>query len=412
MSKQLWLVIRQTYKTRLKSPGYWLLVLAPVLILAVIAAMGFIITATQSHKTPVVGVVNQPAVTTYLQKDKTADVKVKAVATAAAAAADLRKGKLDGYLQVKNQQFELISSANGESISETKLQTALNNYTVAVKAAAFNLNAQQLQALMTPPKLTTKVQSTKGQSAGGDAANTANYLLASGIGILIFVFLTAYVGMIAQEIANEKSSRIMEILLAATSPAVQFFGKLIGIAGLAVTHALVYIVAVLVVNILAPQYEYLKTLKSLLAGVDISFAVMTVLIALVAIFMYMILTAIIAAMVNDQSQVQQAVSPMTYLSMIGYVLTFTLNGQPHNMFLNILSYVPFVSQTLMPARLGLQYATMGQAAIALGLEIIVLIFLCRFGLRVYSRNVLTYNDGNITKAALLSLKGLFVKHTD
>ena len=151
MSKQLWLVIRQTYKTRLKSPGYWLLVLAPVLILAVIAAMGFIITATQSHKTPVVGVVNQPAVTTYLQKDKTADVKVKAVATAAAAAADLRKGKLDGYLQVKNQQFELISSANGESISETKLQTALNNYTVAIKAAALNLNAQQLQALMTPP---------------------------------------------------------------------------------------------------------------------------------------------------------------------------------------------------------------------------------------------------------------------
>jgi len=412
MSKQLWLVIRQTYKTRVKTPGYWMLVLAPVLILAVIAAVGFIITATQSHKTPVVGVVNQPALTQYLKHDKTVGVKTQAVTTQAKAAAELRKGKLDAYLQIKNKQFALISSADGETVSETKLQASLTNYTVAMKAAALHLSSAQLQDLMTPPTLTTKVQSNKGQSNGGDAADTANYLLASGIGILIFVFLTAYVGMIAQEIANEKSSRIMEILLAATSPAVQFFGKLIGIAGLAVTHAGVYLVAGLLVNIFAPQYKYLKTLKSLLTGVDISFAIMTALIALVAIFMYMVLTAIVAAMVNDQSQVQQAVAPMTYFAMIGYILTFTLNGQPHNMFLNVLSYIPFISQTLMPARLGLQYATMGQAAIALGLEVIVLIFLSRFGLRVYARNVLTYNDGNITKAALGSLKGLFVKHQD
>ncbi|MBD9095272.1 MAG: ABC transporter permease, partial [Weissella confusa] len=60
----------------------------------------------------------------------------------------------------------------------------------------------------------------------------------------------------------------------------------------------------------------------------------------------------------------------------------------------------------------LQYATMGDAAIALVLEVIVLVFISMFGLRVYKRNVLTYNDGNITKAALASLKGLFVKTKD
>ena len=55
---------------------------------------------------------------------------------------------------------------------------------------------------------------------------------------------------------------------------------------------------------------------------------------------------------------------------------------------------------------------MGDAAIALVLEVIVLVFISMFGLRVYKRNVLTYNDGNITKAALASLKGLFVKTKD
>lgn len=409
-SRQLFLVARQTYLTRIKSFGYWALVLAPVLIVGVIAGITFIITATQSHKTPVVGVVNQPALTTYLKKTDGFDAKVKSVATEKQAKADLRKGKLDAYLKETGEtKFQLVASADGESVSETKLKANLTSFSMLNTAAEINLSGEDLQKLMTPPVLKTTTQSDKGQSAGGAVANTA---LASAIGILIFVFLTSYISMIAQEIANEKSSRIMEILLAATSPAVQFFGKLSGIAGLALTHGLLYVIAGLLVNVFAPHYKYLKMIKELLAGVDAGFAIMTLLIALVAIFMYMVLTAIVAAMVNDLSQVQQAVAPITYLAMIGYVLTFTLSGQPNNTFLNILSYVPFISQTLMPARLGLQYATMGDAAIALVLEVIVLVFISMFGLRVYKRNVLTYNDGNITKAALASLKGLFVKTKD
>ena len=54
---------------------------------------------------------------------------------------------------------------------------------------------------------------------------------------------------------------------------------------------------------------------------------------------------------------------------------------------------------------------MTDALIALLLEVVVLILLARYGLRVYKKNVLTYTDGNITKAALLSLKGLFSKKT-
>src|SRR5699024_1983502 len=183
------------------------------------------------------------------------------------------------------------------------------------------------------------------------------------------------------------------------------------IAALAITHGIVYVVAGVIGYAFVPDNKYVDMAKELLTGVDVGFAVMTGLLAIVGIFLYMILTAIISAMINDLSQVQQAVSPITYMAMIGYILTFILEGQPHNMLINTLSYVPFVSQTLMPARLGLQYANMTDAFVALVLEVIVLIFLARYGLRVYKKNVLTYSDGNITKAALLSLKGLFSKKT-
>ena len=99
------------------------------------------------------------------------------------------------------------------------------------------------------------------------SSNAANSILAGGLGIFIFIFLTAYVGMIAQEIANEKSSRIMEILLAVTSAGVQFFGKLLGVAALAITHGIVYVVAgvvamplYLIINMLIWLRSYLLVL--------------------------------------------------------------------------------------------------------------------------------------------------------
>ena len=92
-AKQLMLVARQTYKTRIKSVGFWSLVLAPMLILLVIAGISFIITATQSHKTPVVGVgMNQPEAT-YL-KDDAFDIKVKKMTDEKQGKARIDKRKL------------------------------------------------------------------------------------------------------------------------------------------------------------------------------------------------------------------------------------------------------------------------------------------------------------------------------
>lgn len=413
MSKrQLYLVAHQTYLNRFKTFGFWSVVLAPLLIVLAIVGITLIMDATQSHKQPTVAVVDNQPLNNYLKQNHTVKAKFKNVDSLATAKHDLKQDRIDGYLTSTPTSYALKMSVNAENLSETTLQTTIDQYHMLSQADKLHLTPNQLNSLVSKPDFQTSIYSKSGKSSqGGQATDRANQMLSAALGIFIFIFLTAYVGMISQEIANEKSSRIMEILLAVTSPGIQFFGKLLGIAGLAVTHGLIYLVVVGVTAIFFGDNQFVKLIKDLLTGVDAKFAVMTGLLTLVGIFLYMILTAIVSAMVNDLSQVQQAVSPITYIAMIGYILTFVLNGQPNNVFINALSYVPFISQTLMPARLGLQYANMADAFIALALEIIVLIFLARYGLRVYKRNVLTYNDGNITKAALLSLKGLFSKKT-
>lgn len=394
--KQLWLVMRQTFMTRVKTGGYWMLVLSPILIVGIIAGITFFMQATQNKDTPTVAVVNQPQLTQALRQDTQLDAELTDVSSKTVAEQDLAAKKIDGVLTESNGKYTYAYTSDSHEMNQDALQAGINQYAMLNKAQKLELSSQDLTELMRSPELKMVVQSDKGNADGGAAA-TANYALAVALGIFIFVFLNAYVSMIAQEIANEKSSRIMEILLATTSPAVQFFGKIGGISLLALLHGVIYIAAGGIFALVAPNNEMLVQAKSVLVGVDWSFGLMTLAIVFVAIVLYMVLTAMIAAMVNDLSQVQQAVSPITYLSMISYMLTFMLNGNAHNVVLQVLSYLPFFSQTLMPARLGLQYATMTDAWMALILEIGALIVLSYYGLRIYKRNVLTYQEGNLLK---------------
>lgn len=411
--KQLGIVIRQTFKTRLKTKGFWLVVLSPILLVALVGVIVWVMTMTASSKTPVLGVVGEPSITTYLKQSKSIDVSIQNEKTLKKAQYQLSTKKIDGYLVEKaDDQYTLVSSASGEDLNADVIKDMLSKYRMVRKAHELSLSDQQLIDLTAPVNLKTTVQSAKGESQGGTAAKTANYSLSVALGVGIFIFLTYYAGMVANEIANEKSSRIMEILLAATNPAVQFFGKIIGVSSLAIVHGLIYVVAGLVVNLFLPDNSYILAIKHVLSGVDLSFVIMTMALVLVGIVLYLILTAIVAALVNDQSQVQQAVAPISYLAMIGYILSFTLSGQPNNFLIKVLSFVPFISQTLMPSRLGLQYASVTDGMVALVIELVAVILLARYGLRVYKQNVLQYSDGNLTKAAFVSLRGLFIKPKD
>lgn len=406
--RQLWLVTKQTFKIRIKTLGYWSLVLSPLLIAVVVAVFGFVFTAMSNHNDSVVGLNVEQSLVQTLKVDKSIKAKYRVVTDDQKADQLLRQKKIDSYLKQTENGYELKNSAQGNPVNENTVKQVLTQYSMQYQAKSMNLTTDQLKTLTAIPTIKTRQVSSKGTSLGGETTKTANYILTVGLGIFIFVFLTAYVGMIANEIANEKSSRIMEILLAATSPAVQFFGKLAGIIGLALLHLLIYIIAGLIGYQFMPQNnETFKMVSSVLNGVDFSFALITITMVFLGIVMYLILTAIIAALVNDQSQVQQTVSPITYLAMLGYILTFMVSGSQDNIIVKILSFVPFTSQTLMPARLGLQLTQPYEIWLAITLQILMIIFLSRFGLKVYKKNVLQYNEGNLTKAGIISLIGLF-----
>lgn len=396
--KNAWLIVaKQTYRVRIKTLSYWMLVLSPLLLVAFSIGLGlFFASASSSNDKATLAIVEQPQLTQALKQSKALDVKLKDITTITKAKNQLKAEDIDGYLVKTNNDYQLVTSATGSStINQDTLKTILTQFKMAATAQSLNISAAKLQTLTAPVNL--KVQELNQHDTTSDSNQSANTTLSIGIGFLFFIILLFYVQIIAQEIANEKSSRIMEILLAATSAASQFYGKITGVFALALTQMFLYVVlgggALVVFN----NNSIVRSAKTIFSNVSWSFAAVTIIMLLLAIGMYLTLAAIIASLVNDQSQVQQAVQPVTYLAMIGYILSFIVAQAPHNLIINIASYVPFISQTLIPSRLALNFTGMPQAFLAIILQIVVVIFMLKFGLKIYRRNVLEYSDESIYK---------------
>ncbi|MDN6029553.1 MAG: ABC transporter permease [Lactococcus plantarum] len=405
MFNQLKLVAGQVYRVKIKTPSFWLIVLSPLLLPIIGGLIGFLVAKGESGSPTNLAIVDNTALVQTIKNGKLIDAEITSVADIGEAKKQLKADKIDGYLVKSSDDYTLITASNsGSKFDQTKIQNALTQISMAEKATKLNLKQEDLIALQTPAKLTMKTQSDKGETRGGNDKNMANYFVSLGIGVVIFMLLTFYTSMMAQEIANEKSNRIMEILLAATSAKIQYYGKIIGISLLVATHLLTYVVLGGVAAIVLKGNKMVKGMTQLFDGVDISFLMIAAVMLILGVISYLVLTAIIASIGNDQRQVQQAVQPIIYLSMIGYVASFASSSMPTNLVIKVLSFLPFVSPSLMPSRLAIQYASITDAIIAGVLQLLALILIAKFGEKVYAKNVLSYSDEKVFKQFMRNLK--------
>lgn len=405
MKNQTWLVAKNIYRNRVKGFGFWALVLSPFILAAVSLIIGFIVSSGGSE-TPHLAVVGQPALTQVLKENKTLDVSLSNTTSHAQAEKKLDSGDIDGFLMVENGAYTLVtSSRSAVKFDQNTFQAALTQVNLGQTAQKLGLSGSEVAELLTPAKLEMKTQTAAGRTAGGDSRASANVAVGTIASVVIFILLMMYVGIIGQEIGNEKSSRIMETLLATTSSNVQYYGKIIGVIMLAATQIGLYVVGFGLAYPFIREQAVVKQMAEMLSGITFGFAIYLIFMAIFGILGYLILASIVASLVNEQAQVQQATQPIAFLSMVGYIGGIAGAAVPGNVILKILSFIPFISPTLMTSRFAIQYSTSSEAWVAVLLQILATVLVAKAGEKIYARNVLSYSDEKILRQLLRNITG-------
>ncbi|GAB3461781.1 ABC transporter permease [Actinophytocola sediminis] len=198
---------------------------------------------------------------------------------------------------------------------------------------------------------------------------------------LLYVSLLVYGSMVAQGVVEEKSSRVVELLLATVRPWQLLSGKVVGL-GLV---GLIQLATVGVVGLLLAIMTGTLTIAGTAAGT----LVWGLLWYLLGYLLYATVFAAVGSLVSRQEDVQSVLMPVTAVLVVAFVLGFAvLSGNPAGTTATVLSLLPPLSPILMPGRLALAAVPLWQVGLAVLLTVASIALLARLGGVVYHNSVL------------------------
>ncbi|MBY0144884.1 ABC transporter permease [Neobacillus niacini] len=323
----------------------------------------------------------------------------------------VEEGEYTGFVQLRYDEEQLPEATyKAMSVADsnifTDLQAGLQQLKTMLAASKISLTPEQLQQLYEP--VTFDKVALEENAKTEEELNQARGL----VYVLLFVIYFAvimYASMIAMEVATEKSSRVMEILISSVSPIKQMFAKILGIGLLSLTQ--------LAVLLSVGYFSIKRNLSSLEGGffdafgfgnVSISTIAYAVIFFILGYFLYATLAAFLGSLVSRIEDVQQMITPMTLLVVAGFMIAMFGLGQPDSPFIVITSYIPFFTPMIMFLRVGMLNIPIWESVLGISILAGTIVILAVFGARVYRGGVLMYGKSNsfkdIKKALQLTKK--------
>lgn len=401
-----WIILLHTYLTKLKSKSFIITtILTVVIVLGLTNIQNIINLFDKGGAKETVAVLDETGklyeplkqqlaainkeikLTVYSHNEKEAE---KAVAA----------GDFDALIQLRLNQEQLPEAVfKAMSIADTSLftdlQTGLQQLKTTLAATKLNLTQAQLTKLYEPVnfKKIALEKNAKTEEELNQARGLVYFLL-----FIIYFAVIMYANMIAMEVATEKSSRVMEILISSVSPIKQMFAKILGVGLLSLTQ--------LVVFLLVGYYSLKNNMNSFQDGFWDVFGfgnvpVMTIIYAVVffilGYFLYATLAAFLGSLVSRIEDVQQMITPMTLLVVAGFMIAMFGLGKPDTSFITITSYFPFFTPMIMFLRVGMLSISAWEVTLGIAILVATIIVLAIFGARVYRGGVLMYGKSSSFK---------------
>jgi len=403
---KFWIIFFHTFLNRLKTKSFIVTTVITLLIIVLLANITNIIDyfnkGEEGEKIAVIdetGVLFEPFQNQLKGIDKDIQLK-KFTGDETKADKEVQNGDFDGVLVLSYNQEKLPAAVyRSLTISDTSLLSSLENGLQQMKtqmaAIQMNLSQEQLTKLYEPVSL-KKVALEK------DAKTEEELSQARGlVYVLLFVIyfsVIMYANMIAMEVATEKSSRVMEILISSVPPIKQMFAKILGVGLLGLLQ--------LALMLGVAYFSLKQNMDSLEGGffdvygfgdVPVATLVYAFVFFLLGYFLYATLAAFLGSLVSRIEDVNQLITPMTYLLIIGFMIAMFGLVKPDATFITVTSYIPFFTPMLMFMRVGMLNLPFWEPILGIVILLVTIILFAIFGAKVYKGGVLLYGKSSSFK---------------
>jgi ABC-2 type transport system permease protein len=196
-----------------------------------------------------------------------------------------------------------------------------------------------------------------------------------GVGVL-YGLLILFGQFVAQGVVEEKSSRVVELLLATMKPWQLLAGKIVGLGLL----GLAQIVVIAVVGVVGALAFDLVDIPGELIGTAVSVVLWFVL----GYAFYAAIFAVAASLVSRQEDLAAVIMPTTLVLVVAFVVGIQASADPDGPLAVITSFVPGLSPLVMPVRQAAGDVAVWEIALAVVAMLIAITLIVRVGGRIYA----------------------------
>ena len=412
MKSKIWIVTQREFATRVKKKSFIIMTLLMPFLMSALMFLPLLLSLIESSDKKTVAVVDQTGLyqAEFKSNDKYLFVPTEKMTP------QMRSDSTDvaavllitADLSEKPGSAALYSQEEIPSDLSDLVNSTLTDVVQRQKFAKYNI--PELDAIIDDVQTPVEVEKIRWTDEG-ERQSMSDFL--SGVGMLltfvIYMFVMAYGAMVLQSVSEEKSNRIVELMVSSVKPFQLMMGKIIGIGLVGVFQVLIWAVIIASVMAIGGTMPGVAMFGSgdmtAMQGADMDagmkiFAIISQLplLEIISLFVlyfvggYLLYASILAALgasVNDQQDTGQMMMPVMIVMVFAFYVGFYSSMNPDGPMAFWCSFVPFTSPIVMMVRIPFG-VPLYQEIISVALLYATAIALTYLGSRIYRIGILMY----------------------
>lgn len=325
----------------------------------------------------------------------------------------MSSGEIKGYIEFADEIVggfpKVIYKSENAMDSSVMSELRLGLQNVKTDQILKDISKEQLAIIQAPISIDSVQMKTGDDTAGSGRTKqemVTAFILVYAMLFMIYMSVISYGNSIAVSITQEKSSRVMELLITSSSPVKQMFGKIFGVCLLGLLQIGVIIVVALLNLLLPTNQGMIQELNLQITDLPIDLFIYFFIFYLGGFFLYAMIAAGIGSVVSRIEDVGQAIMPMLFLVMGGFFIAMFGLQTPNSTFITAMSFVPFFSPMIMFLRLGLSDPPMWEAIVSIIILFGSIIVLGWLAAKIYRTGVLLYGKRPSIKELRKAMKSM------
>ena len=275
--------------------------------------------------------------------------------------------------------IQLYTNASSSMSIEDAIVEQVEDIIEAERLKAYNID--NLPQILEQVAVDINLATFRNDDQSAASSSAASSFVGIALGFMLYFFLMIYGTMVMQSVIEEKSSRILEVLVSTVRPFDMMMGKILGVAAVAVTQiaiwgVLIILTSAFVVPAIMPD-DILANVQALQAGGDIAtmassgvdtsaitalasimdtgyiarIVSMLILFMVGGFLLYAAMYAAIGASVDQAQDAQQLTTPITLPIIFSFIILTTIMNDPNSPLVFWCSLIPFTSPIVMMGRI-------------------------------------------------------------